>query len=72
MLVPAKFQHGMELGQLVSSMVLSLLLLYLLGAHKRAREELFTEACSGMTRGNCSKLTEDGFRIDNVKKNSLL
>ena len=37
---------------------------YLKGAYKKARERLFTRACSEKTRGNGFKLEEGRFRLD--------
>jgi len=41
---------------------------YLKGAFKRAREGLFTRACSDSTRGDGFKLKEGRFRLDIRKK----
>ena len=41
---------------------------YLKAAYKKAREGLFTRACSDRTRGNDFKLKESRFRLDRRKK----
>ena len=41
---------------------------YLKGTYKRAREGLFTRACSDTTRSNGFKLKEGRFRLDARKK----
>jgi len=41
---------------------------YLKGAYRKDGEGLFTRVCSDRTRGNGSKLKEEGFRLDIRKK----
>ena len=41
---------------------------YLKGAYTKAREELFTRACSDRTRGNSFKVKEGRFMLDIRKK----
>jgi len=41
---------------------------YLKGAYKKAREGLFTRACSDRTKGTGFKLKEGRFRLDMEKK----